>query len=138
MADLKRWSKDEISRMRSEMDRLFDDLCSDFDLPVMFCRIAGDMDLQEEGDTLVVRLELGNMNPDDVHVTVHERRLIVAAECIESDATSKKTQTFRRELRLPCIIETEEVKAEFNEGVLTVKLPKCASQLGQKIEISKK
>ena len=49
MADLKRWSRDEISRMRGEMDRLFDELCSDFDLPVMFCRIAGDLDLKEEG-----------------------------------------------------------------------------------------
>lgn len=138
MADLKRWSRDEISRMRSEMDRLFDDLCSDFDLPVMCCRIAGDLDLREEGDTLIVRLELGNMNPDDVHVSVHERRLIIAAECSEVDATSRSTQTFRRELRLPCIIRTEDVEAEFNDGVLLVRLPKCATQLGQKIEISRK
>ncbi len=70
MADLKRWSRDEIARMRKEMDRLFDDLCTDFDLPVMFCRIAGDLDLREEGDVLIARLELGNIKPDDVHVTV--------------------------------------------------------------------
>ena len=29
MPDLKRWSRDEISRMRREMDSLFDELCAD-------------------------------------------------------------------------------------------------------------
>lgn len=138
MADLKRWSRDEISRMRSEMDRLFDDLCTDFDLPVMFCRIAGDLDLREEGDTLVARLELGNMSPDDVHVTVHERRLIISAESVESGGGLRSTRTFRKELRLPCIIRTDDVVADFKEGVLEVRLPKCSTQLGQQIRITRK
>ncbi len=138
MADLKRWSRDEISRMRSEMDRLFDDLCSDFDLPVMYCRIAGDLDLREEGDTLVVRLELGNMNPEDVHVSVLERRLIISAESVEMDGSIRSSRTFRKELRLPCIIRTDDVAASFKDGTLQVRLPKCVSQTGQKIEIKRK
>lgn len=138
MADLKRWSRDEISRMRGEVDRLFDELCSDFDLPVMFCRIAGDLDLVEEGDTLVVRLELGNMNPEDVQISVHERRLIISAEYVEEGGKIKSSRTFRKEMRLPCLIRTDEVKAAFNDGVLTVRLPKCASQLGHRIEIKRK
>jgi len=138
MADLKRWSRDEISRMRSEMDRMFDDLCTDFDLPVMFCRIAGDLDLRQDGDTLVVRLELGNMNPDDVHVTVHERRLIISAESVKSGEKFRSARTFRKELRLPCLIRTDGVVADFKDGVLEVRLPKCADQLGQQIKITRK
>jgi len=138
MADLKRWSKDEISRMRNEMDRLFDDLCTDFDLPVMFCRMSGDLDLREEGDTLVARLELGNVNPDDVDVSVLDRRLIIAAENVETSDKHKKTHTFRKEIKLPCIIRTDEVEAEFNDGILEVRLPKCPSQRGQNIKIIKK
>ncbi len=138
MADLKRWSQDEISRMRGEMDRLFDDLCTDFDLPVMFCRIAGDLDLGEEGDTLVARLELGNINPDDVDVSVLDRRLTIKAETIAVEGRHKKTHTFRKEIKLPCIIRTDEVKAEFKSGVLQVRLPKCPTQKGQTIKIIKK
>ncbi|QJB57777.1 Hsp20/alpha crystallin family protein [Pseudodesulfovibrio sp. zrk46] len=138
MADLKRWSKDEISRMRHEMDRLFDDLCSDFDLPVMVCRIAGDLDISEEGGTLVARMELGNVNPDDVDVSVFDRRLIIAAETVEPIGNKTKTQTFRKEVKLPCVIKTEDVKAEFKNGVLEVRLPKCPTQLGQTIQIEKK
>lgn len=138
MADLKRWSQDEISRMRRDMDRLFDDLCTDFDLPVMFCRIAGDLELSEEDETLVARLELGTMNPDDVNVSVLDRRLIISAETVEALGKHKKTHTFRKEIKLPCIIKTDDVKAEFNDGVLEVRLPKCPTQRGQTIKIIKK
>ena len=131
MADLKRWSRDEISRMRSEMDRLFDDLCLDFDLPVMVCRMAGDLELGEDDDALVVRLELGTMNPEDVQVSVHDRRLIISAEYVEMSGKIKRSQTFRKEVLLPCVIRTDGVKAAFKDGVLSVRLPKCTGQTGQ-------
>lgn len=138
MADLKRWSKDEISRMRQEMDRLFDDLCNDFDLPVMVCRMTGDLDLREEGDTLVARLELGNMNPEDVNVSVFDRRLIISADTVEVSGSETRTQTFHKEIKLPCVIRTDDVRAEFTDGVLEVRLPKCRTQRGQLIKIVKK
>jgi len=138
MADLKRWSRDEISRMRSDVDRLFDDLCADFNLPSLFCRMAGDLALDEEGETLVVRLELGNMDPDDVHVSVLERQLSIVAETRHSGPGRVSTQSFHKELRLPCRIDTSGVSAEFGDGVLVVRLPKCAVQSGQKIAISRK
>ncbi|EGB13614.1 heat shock protein Hsp20 [Pseudodesulfovibrio mercurii] len=138
MADLKRWSRDEISRMRSDVDRLFDDLCADFNLPSLFCRMAGDLILDEEDDTLVVRLELGNMNPEDVHVSVMERQLSIVAETRQSGPGHASTHSFHKELRLPCRIDTDGVRAEFDDGVLVVRLPKCADQSGQRIRISRK
>lgn len=138
MADLKRWSQDEITRMKREMDRLFDDLCMDFDLPVMFCRIAGDLDLREEGDILIARLELGNMNPDDVNVTVHDRRLIITAKTVQTDDSRSSAHSFSKELKLPCIIRPQDVSAEFQNGVLEVRLPKCPTQQGQTVKIVKK
>ena len=138
MADLKRWSRDEITRMRREMDRLFDELCSDFDLPVMVCRMAGDLCLREEDDILVVRLELGNMNPDNVNVSVRERRLVIFAESARETPSRRQSQTFRKELRLPCVIDPSGVEAEFRDGVLEVRLPKCADRFGQMIMITKK
>lgn len=138
MADLKRWSRNEISRIRSDMDRLFDDLCADFNLPSMFCRMAGDLTLQDEGDALVVRLELGNMKPDDVHVSVTERQLSIVAETRESGPGHASSHSFRKELRLPCRIETDGVRAEFADGVLVVRLPKRVNPFGPSIAISRK
>ena len=138
MADLKRWSRDEISRMRSDVDRLFDDLCADFDLPSMFCRMAGDLALEEDGDTLVVRLELGNMDPDDVHVSVSDRLLTVVAESRRSGPGHASSRSFRKELRLPCNVRAEAVQAEFADGVLVVHLPKCAAPAGRSVAITRK
>lgn len=138
MANLKRWSQDEITRMRSEMDRLFDDLCTDFDLPVMFCRMAGDLVLREEGETLIARMELGNISPDDVNVSVFDRRLLIYAETVETAGRHKKTQSFKKELKLPCLIRTEDVEADFANGVLEVRLPKCDTQRGKAIKIIKR
>lgn len=138
MADLKRWSRDEISRMREDMDRLFDDLCTDFDLPAMFCRVTGDLDLREEGNTLVARLELGTINPDDVDVSVFDRRLIISAKSVVKTASHTKTHTFRKEVRLPCVVRPKDVIAEFKDGVLMVSLPKCPTQIGQIVQITKK
>lgn len=138
MADLKRWSRDEISRMRSDVDRLFDDLCADFNLPSMFCRMAGDLSLEEEGETLVVRLELGSMDPDDVHVSVMDRQLSIVAETRESVPGHTSTHSFHKDIRLPCRIDTNGVSADFSDGVLVVRLPKCSLQSGQQITISRK
>ncbi|QGY41331.1 Hsp20 family protein [Pseudodesulfovibrio cashew] len=135
MADLKRWSRDEISRMRKEMDRLFDDLCVDFDLPAMFCRMAGDLDLREEGNALVVRLELGNINPDNVDVSVFERRLIISVNSTAQNGSRIENHVFRKEIRLPCIVQPKDVNAEFKNGVLEVRLPKCPTQIGQLVKI---
>lgn len=138
MADLKRWSRDEISRMRNEMDRMFDDLCVDFDLPAMVCRMTGDLDLREEGNTLIARMELGNMNPEDVDVSVFERRLIISAKSVSRTDNRTKTQTFRKEVRLPCIVRPGDVEAQFKDGVLEVHLPKCPTQVGQIVKITRK
>lgn len=138
MDELKHWSRSEIVRMREEMDRLFDDLCTDFDLPVMMCRISGDLDIREVGDTLIARLELGNMSPEDVEVAVLDRRLIIAAKSVEIVEGHKKSHTFRKEVKLPCVIRTDDVEAQFADGVLEVCLPKCPSQQGQKVTIIRK
>jgi HSP20 family protein len=104
----------------------------------MFCRMAGDLTLEEEGDALLVRLELGNMDPDDVHVSVMDRQLSIVAETRESGPGHASTHRFHKELRLPCRIDTGGVRAEFADGVLVVRLPKCAVQSGQQVAISRK
>lgn len=138
MPDLKRWSRDEIARMRREMDRLFDELCTDFDLPVMVCRMAGDLCLKDEKDILVVRLELGNMNPDNVKISVQNRQLVISAECARETGKLLESQSFRRELSLPCDINADGVEVELMNGTLEVRLPKSPAKQGQTVKIIKK
>ena len=135
MDDLKRWSRNEIGRMRRDMDRLFDELCADFDLPVMMCRMTGDLELREEEGTLVARLELGAMNPDSVRVSVEDRRLIIQADGSVAAGGLHQARAFRKEIRLPCSIDPEGARIGFAEGVLEIRLPKSKRRLGTLVTI---
>lgn len=138
MADLKRWSRGEITRMRLEMDRLFDELCSDLDLPAMICRMTGNIEMWEEGDTLVARMELHGVDPGDISVAVLERLLVITARKVETAYGRSRSRAFRKEITLPCAIKTEEVQVEFAKGTLVVRLPKCASHYAQIVRLNKK
>ncbi|MFH1912819.1 MAG: Hsp20 family protein [Pseudomonadota bacterium] len=126
MADLKRWSRGEITRMRLEIDRLFDELCLDLDLPAMVCRMTGDTELWEEGDALVCRMELGAIEPDDVTVMALRRLLVVTAEVFEMAGNRRRSRAFRKEVRLPCAIRADDVEVAFSDGFLMVRLPRCS------------
>lgn len=138
MADLKRWGQDKISRMRRDVDRLFDDLCMDLNLPAMFCRVSNDLELGEEGDSLVAKLNLGETHPDDVDVSVMERTLVISARSETRASQHSRVHAFRKEIRLPCVVQQKDVEAEVSDGILVVRLPKCPNQHGQSITIIKK
>ena len=135
MDDLKRWSRNEIGRMRRDMDRLFDDLCADFDLPVMMCRMTGDLELREEAGILVARLELGAMNPESVQVSVEDRRLIIQADSAAPANGLHRAHAFRKEIRLPCPIDPEGARIGFAEGVLEIRLPKSKRRIATLVTI---
>lgn len=138
MGDLKRWSRGEITRMRLEIDRLFDELCSDLDLPSMICRMTGDIELWEEGDTIVARMEMHGVDPEDVSVAVLERLLVITARKVETAGGRSRSRSFRKEIKLPCAIRTEEVQVEFVSGALVARLPKCTSHYAQILRLIKK
>jgi HSP20 family protein len=100
--------------------------------------MKGDLELWEEGNALVARMELCKINPDDVTVVVLEQQLVITAEFVEVVKGRRRTRVFRKEVKLPCAVRTDEVSAEFAEGVLVVRLPKCASQYSQFVRIIKK
>lgn len=138
MADLKRWSRDEISRMRRDMDRMFDDLCADFNLPVMLCRMTGDLELVEEKGMLVARMALGSMNPDSVRVTARDRRLIIQAQSVVEEGHRREARTYSKEIRLPCRIDADGADVRFAEGVLEVRLPKLRPEIGRLAHLLKR
>ncbi|MEF2229504.1 MAG: Hsp20/alpha crystallin family protein [Pseudodesulfovibrio sp.] len=138
MADLKRWSRNEIGRMRRDMDRLFDELCADFDLPILMCRMAGDLEICDGGDVLVARLELGTLNPDSVRVSVEDRRLIIRADSTLAASGRRESRAFHKEIRLPCRIDSEGVKVGFADGVLEILLPKSNRRFGALVTIVKR
>jgi len=138
MPELTVWKKQEIDRLRRDMERLFARLWDDFGVP-RFSRIARNIpsiDLSESGENLVVRAEIPGIDPENLDISVTEDRLHIKGEMrqesTDEDDISQRVErshgSFTRDIKLPCRVIQEEVEATYKEGVLTIVLPKCKTE----------
>jgi HSP20 family protein len=101
------------------------------------------VDLMEKGDNFVVRVSLPGINPDDLNVTVVENVLTIQGE-VRSDEQEKDTRyhvrerrwgAFSRQIALPTSVDANAVQADYNNGVLTLTLPKSEEAKPKRIQI---
>lgn len=99
------------------------------------------------GDHLVIRAELPGVDPDkDVDITIDGDVLTVSAERRKEETSEKEGQfrsefrygSFRRSIRMPQGVTAEDVKANYRDGILEVKMPvPKAKNTASKVSISK-
>jgi HSP20 family protein len=147
MSELIVWRKQEIDRMRRDIDHLFKRFRRDFGVPRFLVETAEffTLDLSETKRTLTLRAEIPGIKPEDMHVSVTDDSLTIRGEKREDtlekgenyERTTRETQTFSKTITLPCRIEPEAVQASFKDGMLEIVFPKCApaEARGIKIEI---
>jgi HSP20 family protein len=101
------------------------------------------MDLVETDDHLVLRADLPGLDKDDVEIEVKDDVLTVSGE---RKAEHEERQDgfhrierayggFARSLTLPKGIDPDQVQAEFNKGVLEVRIPKPAERKPHRVQI---
>lgn len=90
------------------------------------------MDICEREKEFVVRANLPGIKKEDIKVSVHDNELIIEGK----QNTEKKEENqnvyryerykgnYRRVVSLPDVCDTENVKANLNDGVLTLVIPK--------------
>jgi HSP20 family protein len=136
----------EIQTIQQEMNRLFGSL---FDAQAgngesLTRRWIPAMDLTEEGDRYVLRADLPGVEAKDVSVEVEDRVLTVSGERhTESEKRSdgyrrfeRASGRFSRSLTLPEGVDAAAVAANFENGVLEIRIPKPAERKPRRIEMS--
>jgi HSP20 family protein len=147
MTTLVRWDPSrEVESLHSEMNRLFDSFFGGrVGNGVASRRWVPAMDLAEEGDELVLRADLPGLTEDDVEIEVKDGVLTVSGE---RRAEKKKEGegfyrverafgSFSRSLSLPEGIDADKVRAEFDNGVLEVRIPKPEERKAHRVQIGK-
>jgi HSP20 family protein len=140
-----------LSRLRSEVERVFDDF--PFRLPRLQFETFGTalaapaIDMKETAKTFKITAELPGMNPDEVEVSLDDGMLRIAGEKKEEReedergyrVSERRYGAFERLIRLPALADDEKIEARFKDGVLTVTVPKSGSAEPQtrRIEIKK-
>jgi HSP20 family protein len=95
------------------------------------------------GEAVMVEIELPGVTSNQIDVSVLGDELTIKVErqdVIQADATYHRRErpagSFTRTLKLPCVINAEQVAADLNQGVLTLKLPKSEAAKPRKINVA--
>jgi HSP20 family protein len=103
------------------------------------------MDAWREEKEFVVAFDLPGVNPDSVDLDIERNVLTVKAE--RPDPAGKDTEmiaserprgVFSRQLILGDTLQTESIKASYDAGVLTLRIPVAEKAQPRKIEIETK
>ncbi|MGZ3331677.1 MAG: Hsp20/alpha crystallin family protein [Gemmatimonadaceae bacterium] len=129
-----------IFGLRREIDRLFEDT---------FARDGSSftpaVDIKENDNEIRLELELAGLKPEDVEISAENGVLSIRgekhAERKEGDETryqvvERTYGTFMRTFQLPQGVDEDQIKAEFENGVLTIHIPKAALPQPKRIQIA--
>lgn len=120
-----------------ELDRLINTVAGSRAHPA-----AMPMDAYRADDTVLVHLDLPGVPREAIDLTVEQNVLTVRAERAPSDegaeqlVAERPSGVFIRELSLGDTVDTDRLTAEYDDGVLTIKIPIAAKPKGRKVEIS--
>lgn len=104
------------------------------------------VDVYEDGDDLVFELDAPGVKRDNLDVNLDENRLTVSGERREEKSVEDDERNyfrservygqFKRSFALPEAVDTEEIEATLDEGVLTIRVPKREGSPSRSIEIN--
>jgi HSP20 family protein len=132
----------EVDSLQGEVNRVFDAFFGNRATPSR--RWVPAMDLVETGDELVLRADLPGLSKDDVEIEIKDGVLTVAGERRaeheeESEGyhrVERSFGSFSRSLTLPKGVDADRVAAEFEDGVLEVRIPKPEERKPHRVEIA--
>jgi HSP20 family protein len=140
-----------VTQFRSEFDRLFDRFFSDpwspfgagNDWPMPGGGFVPTLDLRETESDVIVRVEVPGMKADDIDIQVTGDVMTISGEKKEESEHSqgsiyhaeRRFGRFRRSIQLPGQIEIDRVTADYDQGVLTVHLPRSEAVKPKHIDV---
>ncbi len=145
MTDLMRWDpfRDFMS-LRNAIDRLFEDafvMPSRVWAPTTEWSLA--LDVAEDENGFIVKAAIPGVRPEDLDISLADNVLTIRGE-VKRDEEIKEEQyhvrerrygTFTRSIRLPTPVDADHVEATYENGVLTLRIPKAEQVRPKKITV---
>lgn len=143
MTQLMRTSpSNQLRNLQREVDQLFDSFFSSREEGTDAVW-APQMDMVETDDTYRIHLDVPGISKDDLTINYQDNRLTVRGTRTEEtqEAGSNYVRTerafgnFYRSFTLPKSIEADEIEASYDNGVLTINIPKTEKSTTRQIEV---
>jgi len=122
----------EMITLREAMDRLFNDAFTP-SVAASGGWQAPAVDLYQTDNEVVVKAALPGLKADDVQISITGDMLSLKGEFKQEEETKEKAYhlrkqrygSFERTITLPTAVVGDKAKAEFENGILTITLPKA-------------
>lgn len=143
--ELARWEPfRSIERLQQEMNHLFERLMPEDDGNGRSLGFIPSAELEETDSQILLKVEIPGMDAKDLDVEVTESAVMVKGERKSESKTEDKGVvrsefhygTFERVIALPAPIQTTNLEATYENGLLTLTLPKANTEARQPVKIN--
>ena len=148
MSNLTRWEPvREMMTLREAMDRLFDDAFTrPFSIRDGWSASTPAVDMYQTDDAVVVKASLPGIKADEVQINVTGDVLTLKGEVKHEEEKNDRSWhireqrwgSFQRSVALPTNVVSDKAKAEFENGILVITLPKAEEVKPKTITINAK
>jgi len=145
MTVLTRWDPfRELNVLQDRMNRLFQDFAPRGEQELTAGNFVPAVDIYEDEQSITVKAELPGVDPKDVDVRVENNTLTIKGERkFEKEEKEenfhrieRRYGTFVRSFTLPNTVDTDNVKADYENGLLKIQLAKRAEAKPKQIKVN--
>jgi HSP20 family protein len=152
MNNLIRWQRPtgwspfgRLTNLRDEIDRLFETPLTELARTSQL--LSGwtmALDVFEDKDNFFVKAELPGVKKEQLEISLHEGSLSISGERKSEgkyeDAEVHRAERFfgrfQRTVALPTPVDADKVKAQYQDGILTITLPKTEEAKPKHIDVT--
>jgi HSP20 family protein len=145
MTNITRWDPfNDMLTLREAMSQLFEE---SFVSPSVSRRGQGGfvpaLDLSETADGYLVEVVAPGLKPEDVQITLENNVLTIKGELRQETQDKQRNfhrverryGAFQRTITLPSTVKSDAIKAELNNGILRLDIPKAEEVKPRRIDV---
>lgn len=136
----------ELAGLQDEMERMFRSVLGggSSERPATAGAWSPALDVEETDDVFTLHVELPGVDPEEVEITLEESVLTISGErrfYNENEETNgfrrieRRFGRFHRAVRLPDRVDGERVEATYQDGLLTISVPKAEEAKPRRISV---
>lgn len=132
----------EMEALRRQMDRVYDEMTQVKQEAQVNWRPA--VELQDTEENIILRAQIPGVEAKDLDINVAKAAVAIAGERRYENKDSKngyirsefRYGKFQRVIALPVAVQNDRVKAQFQDGILTLTLPKVTETRRQVVKVN--
>ncbi len=135
-----------IFSLKSDMDRLFEDFFGSGTETERLADIIPATDVFENENEFIVKAEVPGMKKDDIKITFENNYLTISGEKKSGKEVKEENYhqlersygKFMRRIGIPSGVMLDKINAEYEDGVLSIHIPKAEEAKPKQIDIKVK